>query len=89
MALNPSDFLLKFSGTSVILFAEVIECDTSRLGRNSSYSYLTKTLNFSMLHNNYNPSIIGLTQLPLQAGFKTPPAVRRMSVIMEKCVTPV
>ena len=37
MALNPSDFLLTFLGVSDILFAEVIECDTSGLERNSSY----------------------------------------------------
>ena len=42
MALNPSDFLLKFLGTSVILLAEVIRCDTSGLGRNSSHRSLTK-----------------------------------------------
>ena len=30
----------------------------------------------------------GLTQSPLQAGFETPLAVRRMSVITEKCVSP-
>ena len=33
MALNLSDFLLTFLGVSVILLAEVIKCDISRLGR--------------------------------------------------------
>ena len=32
--------------------------------------------------------MLGLTQPPLQAGFKTPPAMRYTSVIMEKCVSP-
>ena len=31
---------------------------------------------------------VGLTQPPLQAGFETPPAVRRTFVIMEECVSP-
>ena len=42
---------------SVILFAEVIKCDTSGLGRNSAYHSLTKNRSFSLLHSNYNPFV--------------------------------